>query len=209
MKVLQNEAIEFHVFGNVDTPYLEQMGPLLDKSVCLHGPYSTEKMPAALWDCQVSLHVSIWPETYCLTLSEASTIGLVPVVTDIGALGERVTQDVNGLKIEVGSVEQLCTSLRDLSTSSNMLSKLQNPAILVPCAQMTEHLNILQGIYDPLIKSNATKSPDDLSAEQSIANTKSISTYWASFPDQKLLSNSQPNHSILSSIKAVLRRVLR
>jgi glycosyltransferase involved in cell wall biosynthesis len=209
MKALQNEAIEFHVFGNIDSVYLEQMDLLLEKSVWLHGPYSTEKMPAALWDCHVSLHVSIWPETYCLTLSEASTIGLVPVVTDIGALGERVTQDVNGLKIDVGSVEQLCSSLRNLSTSPNMLSKLQHPAIPVPCAQMTEHLNILEGIYDPLIKSNAKKSPDDLNAEQLMANTTSTSTDWASFPDQKPSSNSQPNHSILSSIKAVLRRVLR
>ena len=209
MKVLQNEAIEFHVFGNVDPVYLEQMDPLLEKSVCLHGPYSTEKMPAALWDCHVSLHVSIWPETYCLTLSEASTIGLVPVVTDIGALGERVTQDVNGLKIDVGSVEQLCAILRDLSISPNRLSKLQHPAIPVPCAQMIEHLNILQGIYDPLIKSNEKKPPDNLSTEQLIANTTSTSTDWASFPDQKLSSTSQSNHSILSSIKAVLRRVLR
>jgi hypothetical protein len=164
-------------------------------------------MPAALWDCHVSLHVSIWPETYCLTLSEASTIGLVPVVTDIGALGERVTEEVNGLKIEVGSVDQLCASLRDLSTSPNILSKLQNPTIPVPCAQMTEHLNILHGIYDPLIKSNAKKPLDNLSAEQMIADT--ASTYWASFPDQKPPSNSQSNHSILSSIKAVLRRALR
>lgn len=207
MKVLKNEAIEFHVFGNVDPVYLEKMSPLLEESVCLHGPYSTEKMPAALWDCQVSLHVSILPETYCLTLSEASTIGLVPVVTDIGALGERVTEEVNGLKIEVGSVEQLCNSLRDLSTSPNMLSKLQNPTIPVPCAQMTEHLNILHGIYDPLIKSNEKKLSYDLSAEQLIANT--TSTDWASFPDQKPPSNSQSNHSMLSSIKAVLRRALR
>lgn len=209
MKALQNEAIEFHVFGNVDSIYLEQMESLLDKSVCLHGPYSTEKMPAALWDCHVSLHVSIWPETYCLTLSEASTIGLVPVVTDIGALGERVTQDVNGLKIDVGSVEQLCNRLRDLSTSPNILSKLQHPAIRIPCAQMTEHLNLLHGIYDPLIKSNAKKSPDDLSAEQLMANTMSTSTYWASFPDQKPPPANQLNHSIISSIKAALRRVLR
>jgi glycosyltransferase involved in cell wall biosynthesis len=209
MKALKDESIEFHVFGNVDTPYLERMGPLLDKSVCLHGPYSTEKMPAALWDCQVSLHVSIWPETYCLTLSEASTIGLVPVVTDIGALGERVTQDVNGLKIEVDSVEQLCTSLRGLSTSPKMLSKLQNPTLPVPCAQMIDHLNILHGIYDPLIKSNEKKSLDDLSTEQLTTNTSSTSIDWASFTGQKPLSTSQPNHSAFSSIKAVLRRVLR
>lgn len=209
MKALQNEAIEFHVFGNMDSMYLEQMDSLLEKSVCLHGPYSTEKMPTALWDCHVSLHVSIWPETYCLTLSEASTIGLVPVVTDIGALGERVTQDVNGLKIEVGSVEQLCSSLRALSASPEMLSKLQNPTIPVSCAQMIEHLDILQGIYDPLIMLNAKKLPYDLNAEQLAVNTTPTSIDWASFPDQKPRSNSQSNHSILSSVKAVLRRVLR
>jgi glycosyltransferase involved in cell wall biosynthesis len=209
MKALKNEAIEFHVFGNVDPVYLEQMDSLLEKSVCLHGPYSTEKMPAALWDCHISLHVSIWPETYCLTLSEASAIGLVPVVTDIGALGERVTQGINGLKIDVGSVEQLCTALRDLNASSDKLLQLKNPAFPVPSAQMSEHLNILHEIYDGLIGSTEKVSHHDIAKEELPINGMSSSVHWASFPEQKPPPTSRPNHSMISSIKAVLRRVLR
>jgi len=207
MNALQNEAIEFHVFGNVDAVYLEQMGSLLDKSVWLHGPYSTEKMPTALWDCQVSLHVSIWPETYCLTLSEASNIGLVPVVTDIGALGERVIQNVNGLKIDVGSVEQLCTALRDLNASSDKLLQLKNPAFPVPSAQMAEHLTILDEIYDGLIESSKKIGCD--MEELLMTNGVPTSRYWASFPEHKSTPTSQPNNSMISSIKAALRKVLR
>ena len=117
MKVLQDEAIEFHVFGNIDSVYLGQMDSLLEKSVWHHGPYSTEKMPAVLWDCQVSLHVSIWPETYCLTLSEASTIGLVPVVTDIGALGEPILEGLNGNKFAAGDAKALAELLMAQATS--------------------------------------------------------------------------------------------
>ena len=210
MKVLKDEAIEFHVFGTVESPYLEQIRPLEQHSVWLHGAYSAKNLPAALWDCHASLHVSIVPETYCLTLSEASTIGLVPVVTDIGALGERVTQGVNGLKIDVGSVEQLCTALRDLSKTPSKLLQLQNPAVPVPCAQLSEHLTVLHEIYDSLIGTTERASHPKIGAKNLPSQDVSTSIHWASFSEQKPISNrGLKNKSIFASIKAVLRRAFR
>jgi glycosyltransferase involved in cell wall biosynthesis len=210
MKALKDEAIEFHVFGTVEAPYLEQIRPLEQHSVWLHGAYSAENLPAALWDCQVSLHVSIWPETYCLTLSEASTIGLVPVVTDIGALGERVTQGVNGLKMEVGSVEQLCTALRELSNSPRKLLQLKNSAVPVPCAQLSEHLLILHEVYAFLIGKTERVAHPEIGTEYLSSQDKPIPIHWASFPQQKpILNSGLKKYPILTSIKAVLGRVLR
>ena len=207
MKMLKDEPIEFHVFGNVEAPYLEQISPLLNQSVWLHGPYSAEQMPAALWDCQVSLHVSIWPETYCLTLSEATAIGLVPVVTDIGALGERVTQEVNGVKIEVGSVEQLCRALRDFNSSPKKLQQLQHPAFPVPSAQIKEHLAILHGIYDELIESAKKKAQEKTKASL-MSNGAFTSINWARFLEQPS-PLKRSNHRPISILKSVLRRILR
>jgi hypothetical protein len=128
-------------------------------------------------------------------------------VTDIGALGERVTQGINGLKIDVGSVEQLCTALRELNNSSDKLLQLKNPVFPVPSAQMAEHLTILDEIYDGLIGSSKKIGCD--MKESLMTNGFSTSRYWASFPEHKSSPTSQPNHSMISSIKAVLRRVLR
>jgi hypothetical protein len=129
-------------------------------------------------------------------------------VTDIGALGERVMQGINGLKIDVGSVEQLCTALRELNNSPDKLLQLKNPVFPVPSAQMAEHLTILDEIYSGLIGSSK-KIADFMTKEPVMTNGVSISSYWASFPEQISSSKSQPNHSMISSIKAVLRRVLR
>jgi GT2 family glycosyltransferase/glycosyltransferase involved in cell wall biosynthesis len=56
------------------------------------GPYAAEDVAAtiAASGCIVALFLSIWPETYCFTLSEALAAGLVPVALEIGAIGERL-----------------------------------------------------------------------------------------------------------------------
>jgi glycosyltransferase involved in cell wall biosynthesis len=56
------------------------------------GPYAPEDVSEAIAaaDCGTALFLSVWPETYCFTLSEALRAGLVPVGYDIGAVGERL-----------------------------------------------------------------------------------------------------------------------
>ena len=39
---------------------------------------------------------SIWPETFCYTLSEAEVAGIPVLATDIGALGERIREEQTG-----------------------------------------------------------------------------------------------------------------
>lgn len=41
-------------------------------------------------DCHVALFLSVWPETYCYTLTEAWRAGLYAVGFDLGAVGERI-----------------------------------------------------------------------------------------------------------------------
>lgn len=41
-------------------------------------------------DCHLALFLSVWPETYCYTLTEAWRAGLYAVGFDLGAVGERI-----------------------------------------------------------------------------------------------------------------------
>lgn len=58
------------------------------------GLYEREELPGLLKQYQIDLVciLPIWPETYCYTLSEAILCGIPSIVTDIGALGERMRE---------------------------------------------------------------------------------------------------------------------
>lgn len=56
------------------------------------GPYTPDTLTEKLADAnaQVALFLSVWPETYVYTLSEALEHGLTPVGIDLGAVGSRL-----------------------------------------------------------------------------------------------------------------------
>ena len=94
-------AIEFVVVGYTcdDDAYAAL------SNVKLLGAYKPEQLAGLLADsgCTVALFLSIWPETFSYTLSEAWRAGLVPVVTDLGAQAERVKREKIGLAISPAS----------------------------------------------------------------------------------------------------------
>jgi glycosyltransferase involved in cell wall biosynthesis len=139
--------VEFHIFGHVESQYkwLETTNTL--PFVHVHGGYKPGDLPSELYRCHVSLHLSIWPETYCMTLSEAWDCGLVPVVSDIGALGERVIDGVNGLKILPNDEDSLIQALRRLLETPGLLHGLQQNIGTAPISRTEPHVNGLRDIY--------------------------------------------------------------
>ncbi len=87
---LNHPAYHFHVVGftNVDKD-LTAVG-----NVTIHGAYERADLPALVEKTQarIALFLHGWPETFSYTLSEAVSLGLIPVVPDIGAPAERVRQ---------------------------------------------------------------------------------------------------------------------
>ena len=65
------QPIEFHVFGRIDMPYDDILRTLNLPHVHIHGGYKPEDSCKQLATCDVALMLSIWPETYVLTVSEA------------------------------------------------------------------------------------------------------------------------------------------
>ena len=50
--------------------------------------------------CDIAAFLSIWPETYSYTLSEALSLGLIPLGLNIGAIGERIKEIPGGVVLE-------------------------------------------------------------------------------------------------------------
>jgi glycosyltransferase involved in cell wall biosynthesis/spore maturation protein CgeB len=163
LPLLEGLNIEFHIFGSVAPEYAWLRNTTALKNVFVHGGYHPNQLPPALAKCDVSLHLSIWPETYCLTLSEAWQTGLVPIVTDIGALGERVTNGVNGLKIAVDSEGELVQSIRMLAEDRKLLATLQFGIKSAPISYIDQHTVDLVQAYESI----EIKALRDLSGDSS------------------------------------------
>ncbi len=58
------------------------------------GPYKQAELPQLIREsgCTVALFLSVWPETFSYTLSEAWRAGLYPVALDIGAPADRIRE---------------------------------------------------------------------------------------------------------------------
>lgn len=69
------------------------------------GWYKRENVNTILQQNQIDLVciLPIWPETFCYTVSEAELAGVPVLVTDIGALSDRVRQDQTGWLIDSGA----------------------------------------------------------------------------------------------------------
>lgn len=84
---------EFHFVGGL----LPSFRPDLRGGIC-HGPYRREDLGAILRAIgpSFSLIASIWPETYCHTLTESWAAGIPVFASRLGATGERVAAHGGG-----------------------------------------------------------------------------------------------------------------
>ena len=149
IQALAGDQIEFTIFGWVDSQYKDALAAL--PNVHVHGPYKAEEVHDLISGCDVSVHVSIWPETYCITLTEAWNAGLVPIVADIGALGERVRHGENGFKFPAGNVGMLIEQIRTLATSPSLLDVAQAGKRAEDQVTQAQHLSWLRDVYAELV----------------------------------------------------------
>ena len=79
-------TVEFHVLGSV-SPDVS-----LPETVICHGEYQREEFAACISDIQphVGAVLSIWPETWCHTLTELWSVGLPVIGLPLGAAGDRI-----------------------------------------------------------------------------------------------------------------------
>src|SRR5262245_52174735 len=116
--------VAFHIFGRVDSEFEPALREFANGSVRSHGAFEPGQLPEALASCQLALFLSPWPETYCITLSEAQMQGLVPIVTALGAQAERVTHGENGFHVPVNDSGAVLAALRQLLQSPDLLRNL-------------------------------------------------------------------------------------
>lgn len=119
------DHFHFHILGYVHPDYQPVIENMKRPNMTVHGRYdvgNTDIMKQA----DVALFLSIWPETYCISLSEAWQYRLVPIVSDVGALHDRVSEGVNGFRVPISRADVVLERLELLRSSEEIRKSMMD-----------------------------------------------------------------------------------
>jgi len=128
-KILQELAnlvdslvLEINVLGNV-APELNLPG-----SVICHGAYQREDFADKVAEIKphIGAVLSIWPETWCHTLTELWSCGVPVIGFDIGAVGERISQTGAGWVLGDMQTESVSRLLQELIDENHWEQVMSN-----------------------------------------------------------------------------------
>lgn len=107
-----SKDIDWFVFGEIG---VEKLDNLKSSNLIKTGYYKTQNLPALLkiYNIDVICILSLWPETYSYTLTEAVLNGIPVIVTNIGALGERTNKYNYGWTVDVNNVNKEVQDILD------------------------------------------------------------------------------------------------
>ncbi|WP_185962591.1 glycosyltransferase [Thalassomonas sp. M1454] len=107
---------EFHVLGRCDQD--------LQDMVIYHGEYSRSEFAGLVKDIapDVAAVFSIWPETYCHTLTESWACGIPVIGIDLGAVGDRIKKHKAGWVVQ-NDFETIFSKLQDIKEQPTLISE--------------------------------------------------------------------------------------
>ncbi len=121
--------VNWFLFGNVG---YDNLSILTQKNYHWFGNYCNDDLPRLLKEFEVDLVciLSIWPETYSYTLSEALLCNVPVMVSDIGALGQRMGQVCKECCISVDNlgkgIKQSIEAILDMAMDLNIIKEKQS-----------------------------------------------------------------------------------
>jgi glycosyltransferase involved in cell wall biosynthesis len=114
-----------------------------------HGPYDQHDLPQVCSQFHVGVIPSIFAETFCLVLSELWYAGLPVAAAAIGALPERIQNNVNGRLFPPGDSPAITETLSSFFTDTSWRSwSIAKPRLV------SEMVSDYRSVYDALLKSN-------------------------------------------------------
>ena len=141
---------EWYVIGGIGDPNLLT----LEKgNVHKTNWYKRESVGTILRQNRIDLVciLPIWPETFCYTVSEAQLAGVPVLVTDIGALGERIRKDQTGWLIDANATaEQMMGKLDEIFRNPEAYQKVQQHTAQFRHLSIEEMCTEYDGIYRQL-----------------------------------------------------------
>lgn len=164
MDMMRSENVEFHILGREDSRLSEMLDAAQNPAIIRHRGYHHAELPGLLAGGDVSINYSIWPETYMISLSEAWSAGLAPIVSDLGAPAERVSDYEDGFIVPAGDIGALLERIRELLYDRKLLSYVRENVARKKIQSMRSHANELFALYNGLtigFSHNVPHGPQD------------------------------------------------
>lgn len=151
IRTCESYPIHFRIYGQVSPHHAGRLRGLPAERVTVYGAYEQRGIVAQLQGCDVSLHLSIWPETYLIALTESWQAGLVPIVTDLGAPAERISDGIDGFRVRPHDPGAVRAKLLALHFDREHLADLRATIRRKVFPSVEAHLDALHQLYASLI----------------------------------------------------------
>jgi glycosyltransferase involved in cell wall biosynthesis len=185
MNQMREDHITFTILGYIHPDFNAILQELNIPNVFLEGPYGARDAVYLMSSYDVSLHLSVWPETYMITLSEAWAAGLVPIASALGAPADRITHDSDGFLIDPLDVGGVIDLLKSLDADRSRLLRMASAVAAKPSRAPAAHLLELASIYAALLSRAAPPARDARQPRASsrqmtswVAGVKTNSPFW-------------------------------
>jgi glycosyltransferase involved in cell wall biosynthesis len=104
----------------------ENERPFAQRIVHNNGSYSADQLPSRMARVDWCIVPSLWEEAFCLVISEAWEFRRPVICSDIGAMAERVTDDVDGLHFTRGDPDALAAVMLRAITENGLWERLSS-----------------------------------------------------------------------------------
>ena len=141
--MLQQRSIDFtlHIFGSgpSETKLREGLADAIKSGqVVFEGPVSTDELISRFAEMHVFLQTSEY-EGLSISLLQAMSAMVVPVVTRTSGSSEVVHEGLNGHLVPIGGIEELVNSIALLDENRERLGRMRNAARATVLEQYTIH----------------------------------------------------------------------
>jgi len=153
---LANTNIHFKIIGKAEKGRIRDTIQKIvsDKIEYLDG-YAPDESVTLMSDQDISLHLSVLPETYMITLSEAWLSGTIPIVSNLGAPADRVVDGINGFVVPPYSLGKISDILRMMASDTSKLNQMRAATQKVQIASPKTHLANLLALYETLLSTHS------------------------------------------------------
>ena len=164
-RLLAREDAELHVLGGFESPAFarELREHAKGLSVHFHGPFTAADLRKV--GPQVGVFPSTCIETFGIVLDECNELGLPCIVSDQGALPERVGS--GGLVVPVGDAAALAAAMGRIMDDAELRERLVAQLPALP-PSMSAHAKALELIYEAARKSGPHEGPRRVSLDRRI-----------------------------------------
>jgi glycosyltransferase involved in cell wall biosynthesis len=150
---LPAEEINLSIYGGEETfpDYVASLFKLADPyNTSFKGRIPNVEVGRVLAATDVLVVPSLWYENSPIVIREAFAAGVVVIASNLGALREKVTHQVDGLLVEPENVEHLRKTLLELAHNGKALEELRLG--ISPILSTPEHISRVEKLYQNLAR---------------------------------------------------------